>query len=129
MAIEMTMLVTAAGLLLLLTLIQAVRNIMVSGLATALGGQHNTVDWVGWDDRLNHAVNSLKEAMAIFMPINIAVTLMGLSNDTTALGAQLFMVARVIHAVVYMLGVEWLPAAAWVASVVGILSVASPLLA
>lgn len=126
---EIEMLAAAAGLLLLMTLIQGTRNVILLGLATAAGNQHDIAAWTGWNDRLNRAIDNLKEAIAIFIPINIAVQLLGLSNETTALGAQIFVAARIVHAIVYTLGIPWIRTGAWAVGVVGIILVASPLVA
>lgn len=129
MNIEIEMLAATAGLLLLMTLIQGTRNVLLLGLSTTAGNQHNITAWTGWNDRLNRAIDNLKEAVVIFMPLSIAVQLLGLSNETTALGAQIFVAARIVHAIVYTLGVPWIRTVAWTAGVVGIIFVASPLVA
>ncbi|MEH6468173.1 MAG: MAPEG family protein [Porticoccus sp.] len=129
MNIEIEMLAATAGLLLLMTLIQGTRNVLLLGLSTAAGNQHNIAAWTGWNDRLNRAIDNLKEAIVIFMPLTIAVQLLGLSNETTALGAQIFVAARIVHVIVYTLGVPWIRTVAWTAGVVGIIFAASPLVA
>ncbi len=98
------------------------------GLPTAAGNQHDIAPWTGWNDRLNRAIRNLIEAIAIFAPIVIAVQISGLNNETTAMGAQIFVIARIAHAVVYTLGVPWVRTAAWFVGVVGIILVGSPLL-
>lgn len=129
MNIEIEMLAATAGLLLLMTLIQGTRNVLLLGLSTTAGNQHNITAWTGWNDRLNRAIDNLKEAIIIFMPLSIAVQVLDLSNETTALGAQIFVAARIVHAIVYTLGVPWIRTVAWTAGVVGIIFVASPLVA
>jgi uncharacterized MAPEG superfamily protein len=128
MTTEALMLAATGGLLLLLTLIQGTRNVLVLGLPTAAGNQHDIAPWAGWNDRLNRAIRNLIEAIAIFAPIVIAVQISGLNNETTAMGAQIFVIARLAHAVVYTLGVPWVRTAAWFMGVVGIIMVGSPLL-
>lgn len=128
MNIEIKILAVTAGLLLLMTLLQGGSNLLLSGLPVAAGNQQDIASWTGWNDRLNRAVNNLKEAIAIFMPLNIAVQLLGLANESTALGAQIFVVARIVHAVIYTLGIPWIRTGAWGAGVVGIVFVASPLI-
>ena len=128
MTTEALMLAATGGLLLLLTVIQGTRNVLALGLPTAAGNQHDIGPWTGWNDRLNRAIRNLIEAIAIFAPIVIAVQVSGLNNETTAMGAQIFVVARIAHAVVYTLGVPWVRTAAWFMGVVGIIMVGSPLL-
>ncbi len=128
MTTEALMLAATGGLVLLLTVIQGTRNVLVLGLPTAAGNQHDIALWTGWNDRLNRAIRNLIEAIAIFAPIVIAVQISGLNNETTAMGAQIFVIARIAHAVVYTLGVPWVRTAAWFVGVVGIIMVGSPLL-
>lgn len=52
----------------------------------------------------------------------------GAANATTALGAQLFLYARVVYAVVYMIGVPYLRTAVWAVSAAGLVIMAGPLL-
>jgi len=129
MSTEISMLAGAGALLLLMTLIQGTRNVLVLGLNTAAGNQHDIAPWSGFNDRLNRAIRNQIEGLAIFTPLVLAVVIAGLNNDTTASGAQYFVGARVVHAVVFTLGVPWLRTAAWAVGVAGIAMVASPLLA
>ena len=128
MTTELLMLAATGGLLFLLTAIQGTRNVLALGLATAAGNQHDIAPWTGWNDRLNRAIRNLMEAIAIFVPVVVAVQIAGLNNETTAMGAQIFVIARIAHALVYTLGVPWVRTAAWFVGVVGIIMVASPLL-
>ncbi len=128
MTTELLMLAATGGLLLLLTLIQGTRNVLALGLPTAAGNQEDIAPWTGWNDRLNRAIRNLMEAIAIFVPVVVAVQIAGLNNETTAMGAQLFVIARIAHALVYTLGIAWVRTAAWAAGVAGIVMVGSPLL-
>jgi len=128
MSIEILSAAAIAGVLLLLTLIQGTRNVLVLGLPTAAGNQHDIAPWTGANDRLNRAIRNLIETVAIFVPLAVAVEVMGLTNSTTALGAEIFLISRIIHAVVYVVGVPWVRTTAWTGGVIGILMVASPLL-
>ena len=128
MSIELMMLAAAGGLILLLTLLQGTRNVLVLGLPTAAGNQHEIAPWLGANDRLNRAIKNQVEGIAIFAPIVLAVSQLGLTNETTALGAQVFVAARLVHALVYTAGIPWVRTTAWAAGVAGILMVASPLI-
>ena len=128
MNIELIMLAAAGGLILLLTLLQGTRNVLVLGLPTAAGNQHDIAPWQGWNDRLNRAIRNQIEGIAIFAPIVLAVTQLGLTNETTALGAQVYVLARVVHAIVYTAGIAYVRTTAWAIGVAGIVMVASPLI-
>lgn len=128
MSTELFMLAMAGGFILLLTLVQGTRNIFALGLVTAAGNQHDIDPWSGWNDRLNRAIKNQIEGIVIFAPILLAIELANLNNGTTALGAQIFVLARVAHAIVYTLGIPWVRTTAWAAGVVGIVMVASPII-
>lgn len=128
MSTELFMLAIAGGIILLLTLIQGTRNIFVLGLVTAAGNQHDIAPWSGWNDRLNRAIKNQIEGIVIFAPILLSVEFANLTNESTALGAQIFVFARVAHAIVYTLGVPWVRTTAWAAGVAGIMLVASPII-
>ncbi len=128
MSTELFMLAMTGGFILLLTLVQGTRNIFALGLVTAAGNQHDIAPWSGWNDRLNRAIKNQIEGIVIFAPILLAIELANLNNDTTALGAQIFVLARVAHAIVYTLGIPWVRTTAWAAGVAGIIMVASPII-
>lgn len=128
MSVELMSVAAAAGVVLLLTLVQGTRNVLVLGLPTAAGNQHEIPPWTGWNDRLNRAVRNQIEAIAVFAPVAVVVHALGVANETSALGAQLFVVARVVHALVYTAGIPYLRTTAWAAGVAGVVMVASPLL-
>ncbi len=129
MYIEIQTLAAIGAFLLLLTLIQGTRNVLVLGLSTAAGNQHDISPWAGANDRLNRAIRNLIEAIAIFAPIAIAVHVLGLSNETTVLGAKLFLISRVVHTIVFVIGVPWVRTTAWTTGVIGIVMVGSALVA
>ena len=128
MSTEILMVAAASGLALLLTVIQGTRNVLVLGLSTAAGNQHDIAPWTGWNDRLNRALRNLIEAIVIFAPIALAVHLLEAGNSTSALGAQIFVAARIVHVIVFTAGIPWVRTAAWTVGVVGIVMVALPLL-
>lgn len=129
MTTEIQILASVGGLLLALTLIQGARNVILLGLPVAAGNQHDIAPWSGWNERLNRAIRNLIEAIVIFAPIALAVHGLGLSNDLSALGAQIFLASRIVHVVVYTVGLPWVRTVAWFAGVIGIVMVGSPLFA
>jgi len=42
------------------------------------------------------------------------------TNSTTLLGAQIFLYARIVYALVYIAGIPWLRTGVWTVSVVGL---------
>jgi len=124
---EVQMLAATGLLALTLTVIQAVRNVVVLGLTTAVGTQEDLPEWKGWHDRLNRALRNLIEATAIFAPIVIALILSNQTTDATGLGAQIFFGARVAHVILFMAAIPFLRTMAWFVGVIGIGIVGWPL--
>ncbi len=124
MSTEIQMLSLTGLVLLLLTIIQGTRNVLALGLPTAAGNQDDIAPWTGWNDRLNRAVRNAIEAISIFAPVVVAVEFADANNATSALGAQIFFFARLLHAPIFVLGIPYLRTAAWTAGVVGIVMVA-----
>lgn len=54
--------------------------------------------------------------------------LVGVSNETTAWGAQLFFWARLAHAGIYIAGIPYVRAIAFAASLIGMFDIARELL-
>jgi len=125
MPIEILMLAASVGLLLVLTLVQGARNILLLGQPVCAGNQRNTTPWDYWNERLGQAIRQLIEAIAIFAPLVLIIHGMELHNDQSAFGAQLFFVARLAHVVFYMADVGYARVGSWFVGVVGILMTAS----
>ncbi len=124
MSTEIQMLSLTGLVLLLLTIIQGTRNVLALGLPTAAGNQDDISPWTGWNDRLNRAVRNAIEAISIFAPVVVAVEFADANNATSALGAQIFFFARLLHAPIFVLGIPYLRTTAWTAGAVGIVMVA-----
>jgi uncharacterized MAPEG superfamily protein len=58
----------------------------------------------------------------------LAAQVAGVSNAETAMGAQIFVAARLLHALIYLAGIPWFRPLAWGISVVGMGMIGSALL-
>ncbi|MEQ9520813.1 MAG: MAPEG family protein [Parvibaculum sp.] len=108
MSVELSMLMWSGVLLLALILITANSNIMSMGLGWAMGNRDEAATPPGWGARAKRAYMNHLENLLIFAAILLPVSLSGISNDMTVLGAQIFLVARIAHAVVYVTGITFL---------------------
>ena len=61
-----------------------------------------------WAYRLGHAHRNAIENLVVFAPIAIAVHVLGVGDNLTALWASVFVYARVAHAVIYAFGIPLL---------------------
>ena len=117
---ELSLLVWAA----LLTLVQAVVAVqgalMQVGLPTLAGNREGLPEIKGWGGRAARAHRNMLENLALFAALVLVAAIAEKTNSTTLLGAQIFLYARIVYALVYIAGVPWLRTGVWAVSVVGL---------
>ena len=117
---ELTLLAWAA----LLTLVQAVVAVqgalMQVGLPMLAGNRENMPEIKGWGGRAARAHRNMLENLVLFAALVLIAVVAGKTNNTTLLGAQIFIWARVAYAVVYIAGLPWIRTATWAVSVIGL---------
>lgn len=125
MSVELSMLMWSGVLLLVLITITATAGLMTMGLPWGFSNRDETATLDGWGARAKRAYLNHLENTVIFAAILLPVTLSGISNDMTVLGAQIFLAARVAHALIYVSGITLLGlrTLAYFAGVIGTLIV------
>jgi len=108
MSVELSMLMWSGVLLLVLILSSATANSLAMGLPWGLSNRDEPASTDGWRGRLKRAYANHTENTLIFAAIVIPVSLAGISNEMTVLGAQIFLVSRIVHAVTYVGGITLL---------------------
>ena len=73
--------------------------------------------------RFQRAFSNFRETFVYFAVAVLLVTLLGKSNASTALGAQLYFWARVAYVPVYASGIPFARTAVWTVSIVGLVMV------
>lgn len=118
---EIMMLLAVLLLLFALTGVQVVITMKSYGTLTALGGR-DEIPYLqpGIGGRLHRAIANLKEGLHIFTPLILLTAILGISNDSTILGAQIYLIARVFHAPLYITGIVSLRTGAYFLGVVGL---------
>jgi uncharacterized MAPEG superfamily protein len=118
---EITMLLAVLGLLFVLTAIQVLITMKQYGNISALSGRDDIPHLQpGLGGRLHRAIANLKEGLHIFTPLVLLTAILGVSNSHTVLGAQIYLVARVLHAPLYLSGIVGLRTAAFAFGVLGL---------
>ncbi|MCZ4272830.1 MAPEG family protein [Maritalea porphyrae] len=75
--------------------------------------------------RAERALINLKESLFLFLPLAILSIMQG--HEVAALaGAELFLGARVVYVVAYVLAVPWLRSIVWVVGFLGLVMMALP---
>ncbi|MDP6344963.1 MAG: MAPEG family protein [Alphaproteobacteria bacterium] len=124
MTVELWMLFWAVVLTLVQMVVAVTLAIPQVGMA-ALAGNREGVTYEGMADRGLRAHRNMLESLVLFAALVIAAHLAGLSNATSALGAQIFVIARLVYAVVYLIGIPWLRTGVWAIGLIGLLMVGS----
>ncbi|HVM21690.1 MAG TPA: MAPEG family protein [Sphingomicrobium sp.] len=124
---DLQMLAYAAALAIIQMLIAVLAAISQFGLPTLAGNRENLGAYTGLALRAQRAHLNMLENLAIFAIVVIVAEITNRTNETTALGASLFLWGRLAYAVIYLAGIPWLRTAAWAVSIAGILLVMSQL--
>jgi len=128
LSMELSMLFWAVILTFVQALVAVQLCIMQSGLPEVAGNREGFTP-KGMADRAKRAHANMLENLVLFAALVLVVQVGGLNNDLTALGAQIFVIARLVYAVIYLIGVPWLRTILWAVSAVGMAMMAWPILA
>ncbi|MCO4769851.1 MAG: MAPEG family protein [Deltaproteobacteria bacterium] len=129
MTTDLWMLVASVGLQFALILIAATPGLVTNGVGWAVSPREDVGEPLpAWAQRADRASKNLQENLAMFGLLVLVVHVTGSGDDTSALGAQIFLGCRILHAVVYVTGTPWVRTLAWAGSVAGMVMVGSALL-
>lgn len=128
MSVELSMLVYATALLILLVLIQATAGVRAQGLQPMAGSRDDLPPPKPFQARTKRVVDNHREGLTMFAPLVLAAALAHVSDSWTVLGAELFFWSRVVHAGLYLAGVPMIRPLAWAVGLVGTLMVLLALL-
>lgn len=98
------------------------------GLTTLAGNRDDVPAFTGFAGRAKRAHLNMIENMVLFVALVLIAAAAGKANATTAMGAAVFFWARLVYAVIYLLGVPWLRTVAWFVSVIGMIMIALQLM-
>jgi len=125
MTTDLWMLLASALLYFSLIMLAALPAIVTRGMQWASGNRDEPAEPLPtWAQRTQRTVGNMAENLILATIIILVVHLAGASNETTALGTQVFFGARVGHAVCYVGGIPYLRTLMWVVSLVGLAMVA-----
>ena len=120
MTTELTMLAYGVALLLALVLVQAVAGVRSQGLMALANARDGLPTPTGFHARMLRVVDNHREGLTLFAPVVLAAAAADIHTAGTALGAQLFLGARIAHAIVYILGLPMIRPLIWTVGIVGI---------
>ena len=126
MTAELIMLFWAVVLAFVQVLVTVILCSKQAGLAELAGNRDNLVP-EGIAGRATRAHRNMLENLPLFAALVLIVHVAGLSSDASVLGAQIFVIARLAAAIIYIIGIPWLRTAAFGISVVGLVMVSWPI--
>lgn len=121
MSLELTLLIWSVALAFAQMLVAMCGAMLQFGLPDLAGNRENLPAATGWAGRAQRAHHNMLENLALFAVLVLVTELTNKNSAMTGLGAQLFFWARLIYAVIYVVGLPWLRTAAWSVSVVGLI--------
>lgn len=83
-------------------------EIMVRGLADAVGYPDNPKPLAPWARRLKSAHYNAVENLVVFAALVLVAVAAGIHNPAVGTAAAVYFWARLVHAVVYTLAIPWL---------------------
>ena len=127
MTTELTLLILSVGLLMLTLLIQASAGILSNGLMAQAGSRDELPEKRVFHARVTRLRDNMIENLLMFAPVVLVAQAMGVSNDMTILGAQLFFFSRLAHAIIYLAAVPLVRPIAFAVAWAGIILIACQL--
>jgi uncharacterized MAPEG superfamily protein len=124
MTIELWMLVWAVVLTFVQMLIAVQGATIQVGLTRLAGNREDMPALSGWKGRADRSYRNMQEYLLLFAALVLVAHVANAAGSLSALGAQIFLYARVVYAVVYLIGVPWLRTGVWAVSVVGMVLIA-----
>lgn len=123
MSLELKLLVCTVALAFVQMLVSVVGSMLQVGLPALAGNHEGWPEITGWAGRAVRAHRNMLESLVLFAALVLVGQAAGKLNAVTALGAQLFIWARLGYAVVYLIGVPWLRTGVWFVSVIGLVMI------
>ncbi|WOJ90208.1 MAPEG family protein [Methylocapsa polymorpha] len=128
MTIELKLLVWTVALAFAQMLIAVVGAAQEVGIEELAGNREYTPKLTGWAERARKGHLNILENLALFAPLVLVAQIAGRTNETTALGAEIFFFARLLYVFVFAAGVPYLRTLVWTVSVIGLILIFSQLL-
>ena len=121
MSVELQLLVCAVALTLIQVVVAVVGSITQVGMPPLMGNRQGLAEFTGWVGRAHRAHRNMLESLVLFAILVLTAHAAGREDATTALGAQIFLWARLAFAVIYIAGIPYLRTVAWAVALTGLM--------
>ena len=118
MTIELKYLAMVTALTAVLWVPYILNRLAVRGVMDAVGYPENPRPQSPWANRLQKAHDNAVENLVVFATLALIAHAAGVSNEATVFAAQMYLWARVVHAVAYTLAWPWIRTLAFTAGFV-----------
>lgn len=118
MTVELTYLAYTIALFFVVVMVQASAGIRQHGGMTLANSRDNLPPPNTFTARTKRLTDNFRENLWFFVPLVLIAAIIGISNQWTALGAQLFFWSRLAHAIWYIMGWPLVRPLFWLAGVV-----------
>lgn len=120
MSPDLKFLVWATALTVLQMVVAAMTATQQVGLPRLAGNREDLPALVGLAGRAQRAHRNMLESLVLFAALVLVAQVAGKANAATAFGAQLFFWARLVYAIVYLVGIPWLRTGVWAVAIAGL---------
>jgi uncharacterized MAPEG superfamily protein len=128
MSLDFQMLVWSIALAFIQMVVAVSGCVLEVGLPKLAGNRDGLSPMSGWVGRAQRAHLNMLENLVLFAPLVLIADIASRNNAATGLGAQIFFWARLVYAVVYIIGIPWLRTTIWGISVAGMVMIFMQLL-
>ena len=128
MTSELTSLVWVTALTAVMWVPYILNAIMRRGLLDAVGYPENPTPLAPWAERLKKAHYNAVENLVVFVALVLVLNALQISDATTVMACQIYFWSRLVHAIVYTLGLPWLRTLSFAAAWACLVALALPLL-
>ncbi len=126
MTVDLWMLVAAVVLTWAQIMIAATPSVLVNP-KWAMGNRDSSLESPAWASRADRAAKNMKENLPMFAALVLIAHVSGEADSTSELGAQIFIGARIAHAIIYLAGIPGVRTLVWLVSVAGMAMILSTL--
>ena len=116
---ELTYLAYSIALFFAVVLIQGYTGIANNGPMAMANARDDLKPPTKFQARMKRLTDNYRENLWFFAPLVMIAAVAGISNQWTMLGAQIFLFARIAHAIWYALGLPLIRPLLWLAGVIG----------
>jgi len=127
-SMELTMLMWAAILYVVQIGIAALAADIQNGVAWGLGNREVIPAVEGWGGRAQRAYKNMAESLLPFACLVLIAHSLGRTGDLSVLGAEVFLISRLAHAVCYIAGITILRSLAYFGGIAGMVLIIVQLL-